>query len=119
MWGVLVEKTLIDIEQAVAVLKLLGDRTRLTMVALLEDHECCVCELVEMFNMSQPAISQHMRKLKDVGLVRERRKGQWVFYALNKDHDTYPMIKDVLSYLPNQQEKLQALEANGLRIVCE
>lgn len=60
-----------------------------------------------------------MRKLRDAGLVKERRSGQWIFYALNKEHETYPLIKDVLSRLPDQGVKLEALEAAGLRIICE
>ena len=69
--------------------------------------------------MSQPAVSQHLRKLRDAGLVKERRSGQWIFYALNKEHDTYPLIKDVLRHLPDQKEKIETLEAEGLRIICE
>lgn len=78
-----------------------------------------VCEFVEIFQMSQPAISQHLRKLRDAGLVRERRKGQWIFYKLNKEHETYPLIQDILYHLPDQKEKLEALEAEGLRVICE
>lgn len=69
----------LDIETAASILKLLGDKTRLTMIKLLSDHECCVCEFVALFQMTQPAVSQHLRKLKDSGLVKEARKGQWVF----------------------------------------
>lgn len=112
-------KTVVGIEKATSILKLLGDKTRLTMIGLLEDNECCVCEFVEIFQMSQPSVSQHIRKLKDVGLVKERRSGQWIFFALNKEHETYPLIKGVLNHLPDQNEKLEALEADGLRIICE
>ena len=53
-----------DMQRASQLLKLLGDQTRLTMMKLLQSHDCCVCEFVEIFKMSQPAISQHLRKLK-------------------------------------------------------
>lgn len=55
-------------------LKLLSDPTRLLMLKLLEDKEYCVCELTAIFHISQPGISQHLRKLKNAGLVRERRE---------------------------------------------
>lgn len=71
-----------DLDEISLVLKLLGDKTRLTMVKLLEKQECCVCELVEVFKTSQPSVSQHLRKLKDAGLVKENRKGQWIFIQL-------------------------------------
>ncbi len=44
------------------------------MMKILQTNECCVCELVEIYKASQPAISQHLRKLKDIGLVKEKKK---------------------------------------------
>jgi ArsR family transcriptional regulator, arsenate/arsenite/antimonite-responsive transcriptional repressor len=109
----------IDIEKAALILKLLGDKTRLTMVKLLDSNDCCVCEFVEIFKASQPAISQHLRKLKDAGIVRETRRGQWIIYSLNKESDYYPLVQNLLQHLPNQDFKILALEEQGLRISCE
>ncbi|ARI77826.1 ArsR/SmtB family transcription factor [Halobacillus mangrovi] len=113
------EKTIIELEFAAKTLKLLGDKTRLTLIGLLKDQECCVCEFVEVLQMSQPSVSQHLRKLRDAGLVKERRNGQWVFYALNTSHETYPIIQQILEQIPDQKEKLTALEKAGLRIQCD
>ncbi len=71
-------KSTVELERVASILKLLGDKTRLTMVKILDSHDACVCEFVEIFKTSQPAISQHIRKLKDAGLVREARRGQWL-----------------------------------------
>lgn len=109
----------VDVEKASAILKLLGDRTRLTMIKLLDSNDCCVCEFVEIFKMSQPAISQHLRKLKDSEIVQEARRGQWIIYSLNKKSDYYPFIKEILGFLPDQDYKIKELEAQGLRISCE
>ncbi|WP_142829477.1 ArsR/SmtB family transcription factor [Planococcus soli] len=109
----------IEIEQATTVLKLLGDKTRLSMMKLLEKNECCVCEFVEIFNITQPAISQHLRKLRDVGLVKENRKGQWIFYSLNTDSTMYEMVLHILAFIPSQDERIQELEKQGLRISCK
>ncbi|WNS75710.1 metalloregulator ArsR/SmtB family transcription factor [Bacillus sp. DTU_2020_1000418_1_SI_GHA_SEK_038] len=109
----------IEIEKAATVLKLLGDKTRLTMIKILDSHDCCVCEFVEIFKASQPSISQHVRKLKDAGIVGETRRGQWNIYSLNKDSEYYPLIKKMLEHLPSQDFKLQELEEQGLRISCE
>ncbi|SDK18100.1 ArsR/SmtB family transcription factor [Sediminibacillus albus] len=111
-------KTEIDMDKAAIILKLLGDKTRLTMVKLLENHDCCVCEFVEIFNASQPSISQHLRKLRDVGVVKEERKGQWIFYSINKNNDYYPFVEQILKQLPDQEDKLKALEEKGARITC-
>lgn len=99
-------------------LKLLGDKTRLTMMKLLEHQECCVCELVEVFKTSQPSISQHLRKLKDAGLVKEDRRGQWIFYSNNRDNSHYNLIEELLQFVPSQNHELMELERKGLRITC-
>ena len=108
----------IELEKAGIALKLLGDKTRLAMMKLLEKNDCCVCEFVELFQISQSAISQHLRKLRDVGLVKEKRKGQWIFYSLNQDSETYEMVLRILDFVPSQDERLKELEKQGLRISC-
>ena len=110
--------TVLQVEQASAVLKLLGDQTRLSMMKLLSEQECCVCELVELFHISQSAISQHLRKLKDIGLVREERRGQWVFYSINKECGAFELLQTILTFIPDQSNKLIELEKAGLRINC-
>ncbi|OAT84319.1 transcriptional regulator [Bacillus sp. MKU004] len=109
----------IEIDKTAGVLKLLGDKTRLTMVKILDTNDCCVCEFVEIFKASQPAISQHVRKLKDVGIVKEKRRGQWIIYSLNRESEFFPLIQSLLNHLPNQDFKLKELEEQGLRISCE
>ena len=108
-----------DMQRASQLLKLLGDPTRLTMMKLLQSHDCCVCEFTAMFKMSQPAISQHLRKLRDIELVKETRKGKWIFYSINEEHEDYPFIQHVLEKLPGQGEMVIDLEVQGLRICCE
>ncbi|MDC3414974.1 metalloregulator ArsR/SmtB family transcription factor [Aquibacillus sp. 3ASR75-11] len=111
-------KTAVEIDKAAMILKLFGDRTRLTMMKILDHHDCCVCEFVEIFQASQPSISQHLRKLRDVGLVREERRGQWIFYSINKSNDYYPFVQKILDQLPDQDHKLKELEEQGTRITC-
>ncbi len=61
-------------------LRILADPTRLKLLKLVLREELCVCELVEILRITQPAVSQHMVKLKLLGLVRERRAGLWTYY---------------------------------------
>lgn len=63
-----------------------GDPSRLKILLGLSQRELCVCELGEMLEMSAPAVSHHLRLLKDLGLVRTRRAGKLVYYALDDDH---------------------------------
>jgi ArsR family transcriptional regulator len=117
--GVFVQRVTVELENISTILKLLGDKTRLTMVKMLDTNDYCVCEFVGIFKMSQPAISQHVRKLKDAGLIQETRRGQWIIYSLNKDSGYYPLVHSLLEHLPNQDFKLQELEEQGLRISCD
>ena len=98
-------------------LKALADPTRLKIIALLRTRDCCVCELVPIFKISQPAISKHLSRLKTAELVRETRKGQWVFYSLNEKK--LEETGFALSHLPDLSEQLEELEKQGLLVTCE
>ncbi len=111
-------QTALSLQETSKALKLLGDQTRLTIIGLLKDNECCVCEFVEILEMSQPAISQHLRKMRDAGIVKERRNGHWIFYSLNVEHEAYPLISEIVEYIPDQKEKIVELEKSGRRITC-
>lgn len=111
-------KSVVDLERSANILKLLGDKTRLTIVAILKQRECCVCEFLEVFEMSQPSISQHLRKLKDAGMVKEERRGQWIYYSLNQQGDLYGMIQDILEHVPDQTEKIKMIEKSNPTLRC-
>lgn len=66
------------------ILKLAGNDARLKILFLLgREEQLCPCDLSDILDMSIPAISQHLRKLKDARVVETTRKGQVIFYALN------------------------------------
>jgi ArsR family transcriptional regulator len=108
----------VDLEKAANILKLLGDKTRLTIVGILKQRECCVCEFLEVFDTSQPSISQHLRKLKDAGMVKEERRGQWIYYSLNQQSEIYGLIKDILEHVPDQTDKIKMIEKNNPTLRC-
>ncbi|AIY05446.1 transcriptional regulator, ArsR family [Planococcus sp. PAMC 21323] len=101
-----------------ACLKAVSDPTRLMMMKLLETNEYCVCQFVEMFGMSQPAISQHLRKLKQVGLLNENRRGQWRFYSMNIDSAHADLLLDILSHINDSDAQLQSLRAKEKPVDC-
>ena len=65
--------------------KALGDPTRLQLLLGLRDGEMCVCDLAALAGVSESAISHQLRKLRDWGVVRNRREGQILFYSLDDD----------------------------------
>lgn len=72
-----------SLKRAADVLRALGHPDRLRITQALAAREVCVCELVDQLGMRQPAISQHLAVLRQVGLVKSRRDGLFVRYRLN------------------------------------
>lgn len=66
--------------------KVFGDSTRIRILFVLFESEVCVCDLAEALGMTQSAVSHQLKILKNVELVRARREGKSVFYALADDH---------------------------------
>jgi ArsR family transcriptional regulator len=93
------EPDLMQVLYLAEIYKLLGDKTRLTIMALLQVQSLCVRDLVEILQTSQPSVSQHLAKLKTHGLVKENRKGPWVFYSVNTECP--PAVKQILEHLPD------------------
>ncbi len=64
------------------VAKALGDPVRMQLVDVLRHHagKVCVCELVPLFELSQPTISHHLKKLREAGIVASEREGLWAYY---------------------------------------
>ena len=66
--------------------QLLSDGTRLRSLLLMQQEgELCVCELVHALGVIQPKISRHLAALRDAGVVKDRRQGQWIYYQINPD----------------------------------
>ncbi len=73
-------------EKTAQLLSITGNQVRLKILYLLNmENELCPCDLADILGMSVPAISQHIRKIKDAGIIRSRREGQTLYYSLNTD----------------------------------
>ncbi|MDI6879868.1 MAG: metalloregulator ArsR/SmtB family transcription factor [Desulfitobacteriaceae bacterium] len=94
--------------------KVLSDKTRLRIIGLLRLKEQCVCDLTEVLQISQPGVSQHMRRLKQVGFVKERKDGQWVYYSLNTEHPLLMLLLPQWPAHPEDEERL--LQSKGCRV---
>jgi ArsR family transcriptional regulator len=69
------------------VAKALGDPVRLQLVDVLRKHagKVCVCELVPLFELSQPTVSHHLKVLREAGIVGSERQGLWAYYYVVPD----------------------------------
>jgi ArsR family transcriptional regulator, arsenate/arsenite/antimonite-responsive transcriptional repressor len=70
-----------------AVAKALGDPVRLQLIDVLRKHagKVCVCELVPLFDLSQPTVSHHLKVLREAGIVGSERVGLWAYYFVIPD----------------------------------
>lgn len=66
--------------------KVFGDGTRIRILYALFEEEVCVCDLAQLLGMTQSAVSHQLRVLKQARLIRSRREGKTVFYALADEH---------------------------------
>ncbi|WP_038025925.1 ArsR/SmtB family transcription factor [Tetragenococcus muriaticus] len=73
-------------ELTAKVFKALGDPTRLQIVDMLSCGERCACDLLELFDFTQPTLSHHMKVLINAGIVKTRKVGTWHNYSLNESH---------------------------------
>ena len=69
-------------ERMAAIAKALGDPIRMQLVDVLRKHagEVCVCELVPLFDLSQPTVSHHLKVLREAGIIASERRGLWAYY---------------------------------------
>ncbi len=82
-------------------LALAGNEVRLKILFLLEEEsELCPCDLADILGMSVPAVSQHLRKLKDGEVVGARRDGQTIFYSLKPEN--LKLLKPLFKHIVNQ-----------------
>ena len=67
----------------VRVFKALSDGTRLRILNILLERECCVCEVMQVLGISQPSASRHLSILHDAGLLKAKKQGIWMNYAVD------------------------------------
>ena len=70
-----------------ALAKALADPVRVQLIDVLRSHagKVCVCELVPLFEISQPTLSHHLKKLRDAGVVGVERRGLWAYYYVQPE----------------------------------
>ncbi|WP_345331516.1 metalloregulator ArsR/SmtB family transcription factor [Mucilaginibacter defluvii] len=75
------------------VLSLTANEARLKILFLLHlENELCPCDLSDILGMTIPAVSQHLRKLKDGGIIKFRKSGQTIFYSLTNAAGLLPLF---------------------------
>ena len=102
------ERVVPEIEKVAKVLNLAGNQVRLSILFLIHNEgEMCPCDLSDVLQMSVPAVSQHLRKMKDGGLIKDNKIGQTIFYQLIDENINiiYPMLEHMKKI--NERNKIE------------
>src|SRR5215210_1869534 len=86
-----------DAQRAIRLFHALSDGTRLSILERLRLGERCVCDLTGALEAAQSRLSFHLKVLKDVGLVTDRREGRWMYYTMNPE--TLSEVADLIGGL--------------------
>lgn len=73
-----------DTHDLIKAVKALSDETRLRMLNLLIQRECCVCEVMQVLDISQTRTSRNLSVLYDAGFLKLRKEGLWAYYSIDK-----------------------------------
>lgn len=86
-------------------IKVLAEPIRIRMLRLFMEtpSELCVCEIAEVLKLSQYQASRHLKALRYLGWVSERKQGRWVFYALPAEPDLFQKVcLEALTHIPDE-----------------
>ena len=98
-----------DLREVGEALKAVGDPVRLRALKLLEAGELCVCQMTAVLGLSQPAVSRHLRVLRQAGLVVERKDGRYTYYRLDA---ASPVAEALHGLIPGWAEGDPAVRAD-------
>ena len=89
-----------------------AEETRFEIVRLLAGGERCVCELQDELDAAQSRLSFHLKKLKDAGVISDRRDGRWVYYSLVPD-----ALEEMRSFLGEVKDECCSWDSGARQLV--
>ena len=76
----------------------LSDENRVRIIAALKDRELCVCQIIDLLELSPSTVSKHLSILRNARLLSGRKEGRWMHYRLAKDPDR-PMVTEAIEWV--------------------
>lgn len=102
-----------SVRNLVKLFKALSDETRIRILHILLERECCVCEVMQALNISQSRASRNLGILEDAGFIKSRRDGLWILYSIDaeaKEGQLASLVETLRSSLTDDQTVLQDKE---------
>jgi len=112
--------------ELVLILKALSDRNRLRAVAAIMSHdELCVCQLVELLQITGASVSRLLGQLVQAGILQSRKEGRWMYYRVDRTNEVIKPVMDWIKkelagdeYFTRDREKLLEIMACGRENIC-
>lgn len=101
--------------EAVKAFKALSDETRLRILNILLERECCVCEVMQALDISQTRASRNLAALYDAGFLKLKKDGLWSLYSINED-DMPEYLADMVHAVTKTLEGNNAVELDRDRL---
>ena len=92
-----------DVDDLTEIFRVLGDPTRVRILDVLSSGELCVCDIASLIGISESAVSHQLRLLRGMRLVRPRRAGRQVYYAVD-DHHILELLKQAMTHVEEPRE---------------
>jgi len=90
------KRSIEETRQTVELLKVVAEENRLRILCILRKGEHCVCQVIDYLNLSQSLVSHHLKNLKDAGLIKDSKRGLWVYYSLTeKGEKVYSLLLEI------------------------
>ena len=99
--------------ELLGIAKVLGDPTRVRVVAVLRYGELCVCELVDALGISQSSLSSHRQICRQAGVLTTRKESRWIYYSLSIRYSQ--LIKSIFSELQLDSDEQLRRDARRLK----
>ena len=86
------------------ILKALGEENRFRIVMMLRERSLCVCEFCEVLDISLSTVSSHLKQLSHAGILKSRKVGRWVVYALTEEPSIRELIERVRKEVKDEEK---------------
>jgi len=96
------------IETTQKLFKVFADKNRLRIFKLLEQRKMCVCELAYVLGVTQPSVSRHLKRMKELGLIETEQDGLWTNYFLRKGDKAQESVVCCIKSLLKQDKVIKA-----------
>ncbi len=102
-------------QELIKTMKALSDETRLRILNVLLERECCVCEVMQALNVSQSRASRNLGILEGAGFLKARREGSWMLYSIDRE-TTNRYAKSLAKLLKDYSAGNEVLEKDRRRL---